>query len=230
MIRLMLIVIVMIYACSSLAADEIVSVFGDAFPVVKPGQVMVQRHLYLSCIDKDAHQPAWIAFRVKATDYGSDNHIERNFNTPQELRAICLEPGDFDKSGYELGHLYGLQFVTAKTEAHEVNQLCAIAAQRPALNRGPWLSVENRIKALSKQNTVTVLAGQLWLEHVEPMVNANEPHKVASHCWMHFTYGNTTEAYLIPQTVSRTDEIAKFEIEPAELRRKVSTEWIGSVK
>jgi endonuclease G len=171
-----------------------------------------------------------VAYRVKQSDWQTDNVLSRNFNTPPELRTICLEESDFRKSSYQLGHLYGLQLVSARQEASEVNQMCAIAVQTRELNTGPWLQAENRIRKASETETVTVIAGQLWIDKMPALPNADEPHKVASHCWMIFTAGKTTEAYLIPQIVKRTAQVETFAIKPEKLRAQISDRWIGGDK
>jgi len=208
-------------------APEIRSVFGDEFPEATNRQVLVQQHLYLACVDIEAKQPAWVAFRVQKKDWDTDRKLDRNFSTPRHLRDICLEPGDYNKSGYEMGHLMALQFVPAKEHGHEVNYLCAIAAQTPGLNKGPWLDAENRIRKASEQAVVTVLSGQLWLEPMPSLKRANEPHKVASHCWILFRHGAVEEAYLIPQSAKQRDELKAFVIDPEDLRDAVSREWVG---
>lgn len=200
-------------------ASSIVSVFGDDLPAALPWQTVVQRHLYVACIDTNAKQPAWIAYTVKKADWDTGNVLDRNFSAPKELRSICLEPADFAKSGYEMGHLYGLQFVSASPYAYEVNQTCAIAAQRPNLNRGPWLQAENRIKKLSEGCTVKVIAGQLFCGPIAPLANADEPHRVASHCFLIVsTTKPNTVAWLIPQSCRDDDPLECFEIPVAKLR------------
>lgn len=209
------------------ATVETRSVFGDQFPETTDRQVLVQRHLYLACVDIEAKQPAWVAFRVRKQDWDTDNKLERNFTTPRELRDICLEPGDYNKSGYEKGHLYALQLCAGSQYGHEVNELCAVAAQRPGLNKGPWLDAENRIKKASDRETVSVLSGQLWLSDMPSLRRANEPHRVASHCWIMWSAAGVEEAYLMPQTATTKDELEKFKIDPQELREKVSRRWVG---
>lgn len=224
--RILLAIIVFVLCCSVAGGQEI-SVFGDTFPQVKENQRLVYRHLYVACVDVEAKQPAWIGYRVKKSDWDSGNQLARNFNTPAELRDICLEVGDYDKSGYELGHLYGIQFVHARQDGHEVNQLCAIAAMTPELNKGPWYAAEMRLKELSETSTVTVLAGQLWETPMKAMPNANEPHKVASHCWMMFDAGDVKESYLFPQVVKRTDALQTFKINRNDLQGKIAEKWVN---
>lgn len=209
------------------ASESFYSVFAKRVPALQPGQVLVHRHLYVAAVNTEAKQPAWVAYRVSRADWDTQNVLDRNFSTPDAMHDILLEQSDFDASGFDLGHLYGLQFVSANPYAHEVNQLCAIAPQTASLNRGPWLKVENRVKVSSADKPVNVLAGQLWLSEMPALPQANESHKVASHCWIIFGHdGAGDEAYLFPQTVNATDDIASFRIDASELRMKISDKWL----
>jgi len=207
------------------SGPRVVSVFADQIPAVQPGQVIVQRHIYVACVDVAAKQPAWIAYHVSRRDWDTDLVLSRNFNTPRELRSICLEQSDYSGSGVDLGHLYGLQLVAANPYAAEVNQLCAIAAQPPSVNRGPWLAAENYVKQLSAAADVAVMAGQLWDKKRPPLPESDEPHRVASHWWMLISVDDEFEAWLIPHTAKRDDSLEEFVIEPAELRDRVASEW-----
>jgi len=215
----------------AIADIPIDSVFCQSRPAMQPGQILIQRHLYTAAIDPDARQPVWICYTVQRGSWDTKNVLSRNFHTPKQLQPFALEQSDYANSGYELGHLYGLQFVSAEPHAAEVNEVSVIAAQRPDLNKGPWLAAENRIKLASETQAVQVLAGQLWLAPMPPLANADEPHKVASHCWIIFESGpnGTEEAYKIPQTVKRADPIESFAIDPQQLRDEISTLWTRSI-
>lgn len=208
------------------AASSGWSVFGDSFPAVGANEVLVQTHMYVACVNRQARQPAWVAYRVERADWDTEIALSRNFSTPRHLRDVCLEPSDFSKSGYELGHLYALQFVAARDRGYEVNYLCAVAAQRPDLNKGPWLDAEERIRQRSLNGSVAVVAGQLWQTKMPGLKNADEPHAVASHCWIMLTDDAGTESYLFPQGCRRDAELTEFSVEPATLRAMVAPRWI----
>lgn len=226
MVRLLTAVISIVF-CTQVCAQESLSVFGDTFPEVGASQKIVTRHLYVACVDVEAKQPAWVAFRVQKQDWDTGNQLVRNFNTPAELRAICLESSDYRDSDYEMGHLYAIQFVPARQDGHEVNQLCAIAAQTRIVNRGPWREAEARIKVASETETVTVIAGQLWIDPMPPLPQANESHKIASHQWIMWKTSQTDEAYLIPQSLKRSEPLKNFRISREELQGRVSTRWMS---
>lgn len=203
------------------------SVFADALPSLESGQILLQRHLYTAAIDPEKRQPVWIAYTVQRSSWDTDNVLSRNFHTPKHLQDVALEQSDYAGSGYELGHLYGLQFVSREAHAAEVNEVEVIAAQRPDLNKGPWLAAENRIKRSSETQTVQVMAGQLWHDPMPPLANADESHSVASHCWIIFSPGpdGSEEAYKIPQSVARSDALEQFAVSADALREEVSSRW-----
>lgn len=208
------------------------SCFADSTPALRSGQILIQRHLYTAAIDPEKRQPVWIAYTVSRGDWDTANVLSRNFHTPKRLQPFALEQSDYANSGYELGHLYGLQFVSAASSAAEVNEVCVIAAQRPDLNKGPWLAAENRIKQSSERQPVKVLAGQLWIDDMPPLKQCDERHRVASHCWMLFAPGpdGTEEAYRFPQTVKRSDDLKQFTVEPDALRDEISSVWTRSIQ
>lgn len=207
------------------------TVLGHSRPVLKPGQVSVERHLYVAAIDPEAKQPVWVSFTVRRQDWDTDNVLSRNFRTVKELQPFSLEESDYEGSGYDMGHLYGLQFVSASQHAAEVNEVSVIAAQRPTLNRRVWIQAENRIRQLSSAQEVQVLNGQLWLKPMPGLAMANEPHKVASHCYslIRLPVPCTEEAYLIPQDCLPDDQLSKHKIEPSKLKEMISTQWTNAL-
>ncbi len=89
------------------------------------------------------------------------------------------------------------------------------------------MKVENQIRASSIVKPVTVLAGQLWRSPMDLLPRANEPHQVASHCWIIFGHNDgPEEAYLFPQSVNAADEIGMFRVSPSDLRSKISDKWL----
>lgn len=213
------------------AADEIPisSAFGVSFPVLQKGQILVQRHLYTAAIDPVAKQPVWVAYAVRPGDWDTENKLDRNFHTPDRLKPFCLEADDYAKSGFEMGHMYGLQFVLASQYAAEVNEMSIVAAQRGDLNKGPWLGAENNLKRAAEvqQRPVNVMTGLLWLETMPALETADEPHRLASHCWMIFSpdTNGAESAYLMPQNTARSAKCAEYSIEPADLRAMISDRW-----
>lgn len=207
------------------------TVFGGSVPQLEGNQVLVQRHLYVAAIDTVRKQPVWVSFTVDRRDWDTDNVLSRNFHTTKELQPYALEQSDYESSGFDMGHLYGLQFVSASVHAAEVNEVSVIAAQMPELNRGVWLQAENRIKKASQDKPVKVITGLLWLSEMPKLKNADEDHSIASHCWVIMNPGPSgiEEAYLIPQDCKQVANIGEFAVRPNELRKQVSSNWVLSL-
>lgn len=205
--------------------------FGGSLPAIQNGQMLVYRHMYIAAIDIKRKQPAWVSFTVDRKDWDTDNVLSRNFHTPKELQSYALEQSDYESSGFDLGHLYGLQFVSASSHAAEVNEVEVVSAQRPDLNRGVWLQAENRIKEASAVKPVKVITGLLWALDMPKLANADEDHEIASHCWVIMNPGPSgiEEAYLIPQTCKITDVVSDYIVKPNDLREQVSSTWIRSL-
>lgn len=203
------------------------TVFGVSRPALKDGQLLVERHLYVAAIDTKAKQPAWVSFTVTKRDWDTENVLSRNFHTPKQLQDVSLEESDYDSSGFDLGHMYGLQFVSASPFAAEVNEVEVIAAQRPDLNRRVWLQAENKVRDISFNKPVNVLTGLLWLKEMPKLANADEDHTIASHCYMMINIGTdaTEEAYLIPQDCNKDAPLADFNVEVSMLKELISGEW-----
>lgn len=212
-------------------APKVSTVFGETRPELAVGQILIERHLYVAALDTVSKQPAWVSFTVSKRDWDTDNVLSRNFHTPKELQSFSLEESDYDSSGYDMGHMYGLQFVSASPYASEVNELTVIAAQRPNLNRRVWLQAEDRVKKSSGLRPVNVLTGQLWLKPMPGLVNSNEDHKVASHSFMFLKpgLGDNEEAYLVPQDCDPNSSILSFSIEPKKLRELISAKWVNTL-
>ena len=215
----------------TLQTPQVSTVFGSSRPELGLGQVLVERHLYVAALDPKAKQPVWVSFTVSKRDWDTDNVLSRNFHTPKELQAYSLEEADYEASGYDMGHMYGLQFVSASEHAAEVNELPVIAAQRPNLNRRVWLQAEDRVKKASETKAVDVLTGQLWLKPMPSLAHANEEHRVASHCYIIIKSGlsGTEEAYLVPQDCDPEASVTSFSIEPKKLRELISAKWTNTL-
>lgn len=205
--------------------------FGGSLPAVQDGQMLIYRHMYIAAIDIKRKQPVWVSFTVDRKDWDTDNVLSRNFHTPKELQSYALEQSDYESSGFDLGHMYGLQFVSASTHAAEVNEVEVIAAQRPDLNRGVWLQAENRIKEASSSKPVKVITGLLWALDMPKLANADEYHEIASHCWVIMNPGPSgiEEAYLIPQSCEAVANVGEFSVSPDKLRAQVSKTWVQAL-
>lgn len=85
--------------------------------------------------------------------------VERAFSFKPDLR-IPLEfrntVKDFEKSGYDRGHMVAAADTDSSSEMEETFKLSNIAPQNPSLNRGPWKKIENDIRLSLRENTYVI--------------------------------------------------------------------------
>lgn len=203
-------------------------VHADSIPILNGDYLVELTHSYISIIDCKNRQAAWVAYHVQRHDFDTNNVLTRNFHTPRRLREVCLEQGDFHKSGYDIGHAYALASVAASPHGSEVNSFGALFAQTPGLNRGPWRKLEAEIRELAQKSDIAVQVGQLWVDEMRSLKNADEPHAVASHNWIWFYNQDRSvnRAYLFPQALAAVeDDPEKYRTPPAKLRKRVAKKW-----
>ena len=103
--------------------------------------------------------PVWAAYHV-VRDARFDALKRPNF---QKDRSVASSPAanDYARSGYDRGHLVPNRAIVTRygpDEQEKTFLMTNIAPQRPALNRGPWREMEQRISDLW-----TARYGEIWV-------------------------------------------------------------------
>ena len=103
--------------------------------------------------------PVWAAYHV-VKDARFDALKRPNF---QKDRSVASSPAanDYARSGYDRGHLVPNRAIVTRygpDEQEKTFLMTNIAPQRPALNRGPWREMEQRISDLW-----TARYGEIWV-------------------------------------------------------------------
>ena len=103
--------------------------------------------------------PVWAAYHV-VRDARFDALKRPNF---QKDRSVASSPAanDYARSGYDRGHLVPNRAIVTRygpDEQEKTFLMTNIAPQRPALNRGPWRELEQRISDLW-----TARYGEIWV-------------------------------------------------------------------
>lgn len=189
-------------------------------PAVPAGSRLIVTHLYTLSLNPQTKLADWCAYRVTPGLFETDNRLLRNWSTVHAAEA--LESDDYTGSGYDRGHLVPLASFAASPWCSEVNRTEAVIPQRPALNAGPWLRLEEHVRELARTHgRVDCLAGPVYLAPLAPLPQADEPHRVPSHCWLVLQAAGETEAYLLPQDAARGESPAAYRLTLPELRRIV---------
>lgn len=197
------------------AADEIpiYSVHAETLPAISAGRVLLVGHHFMIALDPETKLAEWCAYRVTEAEAAGRNQLSRAWLTG--LRDWTLEPEDYQGSGYDMGHLAPLASFSSSPYAYELNYVANVAPQRPELNRGPWLALENLVRSLAGESRyVDVIVGPLYQSKLDPLPNADERHRVPSHYWAAIRpAGRSPTGYLVPQSCNRSDSIESFRIE-----------------
>ncbi len=128
---------------------------------------LLQRQHWVSSYNPRRLIPNWVAWRIVAADLGA---VPRR----DSFRADDLLPEgwprakatDYRGSGYDRGHLCPSADRTSTEEANDSTFLMTnMAPQMPALNRGPWESLEAFARDLVREGRhVQIVAGVLVAE------------------------------------------------------------------
>lgn len=132
---------------------------GDDYPIVR-GQ-------YVVAYSPSHRVPNWAAWRLTTADYGGEKRHAGQFLPDDSLPAgwYRVQHADYSGSGYDRGHLVRSEDRTSSRAANDATFLLTnVAPQRPDLNRGPWLRLEEdcRKRARHDGRTVFVAAGPVW--------------------------------------------------------------------
>ena len=103
--------------------------------------------------------PVWAAYHV-VKDARFDALKRPNFQKDRSVSS-SPSPGDYARSGYDRGHVVPNRAIVTRygpDEQEKTFLMTNIAPQRPALNRGPWREMEQRITDLW-----TARYGEIWV-------------------------------------------------------------------
>jgi len=155
-----------------------------------PSEIII-RDCYALQTNRETKFPAWVAYRLTLREVCGTLDLGRKWRTDPWLAAdATLETNRDDYRGaatllYDRGHLVPLASFKGSLNASQVNYYSVIAPQRRALNRGPWLDLENAVRDLVwSEGSVYVIVGPLYEKKMAPLPNADEPHRVPSGFWM----------------------------------------------
>ena len=121
--------------------------------------VTLQRGEFAIGWSPSLRHPVWAAYHV-VKDARFDALKRPNFQKDRSV-ASCPAAADYARSGYDRGHLVPNRAIVTRygPDAQEKTFLMTnIAPQRPALNRGPWRELEQRISDLW-----TARYGEIWV-------------------------------------------------------------------
>ena len=121
--------------------------------------VVLQRGEFAVGWSPSLRHPVWAAYHV-VKDARFDTLKRPSFQKDRSV-ASCPAANDYSRSGYDRGHLVPNRAIVTRygpDEQEKTFLMTNIAPQRPALNRGPWREMEQRISDLW-----TARYGEIWV-------------------------------------------------------------------
>ncbi len=150
---------------------------------------LIVREIYVLSSNDTTKFADWVAYQVTEDTIGPTQ--SRNFKKdPLLARHETLVPSDYTDAnavlGTQRGHQAPLASFTGTEHWRDTNYLSNITPQQGALNGGAWGVLEQRVRDLAEEPSVTavyVMTGTLYEQAMHPLPQANEFHLVPSGYW-----------------------------------------------
>ncbi len=150
---------------------------------------LIIREIYVLSSNDETKFADWVAYKVTKSTIGPT--AERKWKAdPLLAENETLEPKDYKGAWAALkvdrGHQAPLASFTSTSHWETTNYLSNITPQKSALNQGPWVRLENAVRALAKKpevNAVFVMTGPLYEREMPALPKADESHRVPSGYW-----------------------------------------------
>ena len=150
---------------------------------------LIVREIYVLSSNDTTKFADWVAYQVTADTIGPTQ--SRNFKKdPLLARHETLVPSDYTDAnavlGTERGHQAPLASFTGTPHWKDTNFLSNITPQQGALNGGAWRVLEQRVRNLAEDPSVTavyVMTGTLYEQAMDPLPEADVPHLVPNGYW-----------------------------------------------
>lgn len=144
---------------------------------------VIQRTAFTLGYDERHEVPAWVAYSLRPEHLRDCVGRERNFYTDPDLRSGSATLADYRGSGYDRGHLAPAGDMKWSRQAmRESFFLSNITPQTAAMNRGPWVGLENLVRSWAKKSQETIIVTGPVLTGVTEYIG---PSRVAIPHW-HF--------------------------------------------
>ncbi|NMB82269.1 MAG: DNA/RNA non-specific endonuclease [Ignavibacteria bacterium] len=128
---------------------------------------LIFRPQYVLSYNPNRNVANWVSWNLDSTWYGDVPRYSGNFITDTALpdSFYKVKHSDYTNSGYDRGHMVRSEERTRTVEDNKSTFLLTnILPQRPDLNRGVWLNLENYCEELCKKKNkeLFVIAGGIF--------------------------------------------------------------------
>lgn len=147
---------------------------------------LIIREIYAMSSNDSTKFADWVAYKVTEDTIGPTT--QRKWRADPLLdENETLEPDDYKDAHATLktdrGHQVPLASFTGTEHWKDTNYLSNITPQKSALNQGPWLRLESKVRELARQRNVYVMTGPVYLREMPSLPRADESHTIPSGYW-----------------------------------------------
>lgn len=191
------------------------------YPVgVSKGNDLIIRDIYALSSNNKTKFADWVAYRLDKASITSNVKTSRKWKADPWLdEDETLEPDDYKGAHAQLkvdrGHFAPLADFKGTLYWQDTNYLSNISPQKSALNQGPWMILENRIRQYIAEHhaVLFVMTGPVYGDSDEWLPQADEPHRIPVGYWKIVAeQANTLNvaAFFFPQETQRDAEVSAF--------------------
>ena len=134
--------------------------------------------VYKSYFDYETLQPLYVSYKL----YKGGGKCSRDkFRFKNDTKIKMADLNDYDKSGYDMGHLANAADFAFDCEKDEKTfRFYNCLPQYPNLNRGIWKKWETKIREVSQSDSLLILCGGVFSnKKIKPGSNVGVPDQ----CW-----------------------------------------------
>lgn len=123
-------------------------------------QIKVDKKIYKLKFSNSLHQPTYVSYFLFKGGGDCDREKERFDFKNDEPKLDCATDKDYEKSGYDKGHLANAEDFAFDCEKEEVTfRYYNCLPQTHNLNRGIWKKIETKIREWSQKDKLYIICG-----------------------------------------------------------------------
>lgn len=147
------------------------NIFGQVDTVIDCG-------FYKSFFDYETSQPLYVSYKL----YKGGGKCPRDkFRFKNDTKIKMATSDDYDKSGYDMGHLANAADFAFDCEKDEKTfRFYNCLPQHPNLNRGVWKKWETKIREESQIDSLLIICGGLF---TDKKIKSTSSVYVPDYCW-----------------------------------------------
>ena len=203
---------------------------------------LIIRDIYALSNNDSTKFADWVAYRLTMHEVDGDLTVERKWKADPWLdsnETLMPKPNAYKNANKKLktdrGHQAPLASFKGSKHASHTNYLSNITPQKSALNQGPWVHLENKIREVVKDgNTTYVMTGPLYERDMPKLPKSDMPHTVPSGYWKIISVENSegihVSAFIFDQDTPRADKVMDHQVTIDEVELRSGLDFFGMLE